>query len=683
MKLGLKGKMLLVINSLLIISFMAVAAVGYVQIKNNSTKQFDTQLVIKTDYMREKVNSFFSQRRVILQDEAGYVEDILGEASGSDIGIQNTRQDVKARLESVLSPLKDGYGIIDIYVGYPDDSVDCGSGWVPDDPAWKATKRPWYTAAMASQGKLVYTDIYIDSDTKKPVVTLSVSLGKDGKNAHGVLAVDIGLAQLAELFSKEKVGDTGYPFVLDKDGRFIIHPQYAYNEDITKADTIFNISGGSLKDAGKSLLSGSSEFTEGKYNGVDKMYYSEYMPDLGFYLVSTLTMDEFTRDFNGLTAMIAVIMIGSLLFFIIFVYIFIGRITRTVNAASEGMKQMAAGNLSHQIVEAKRDDELGKLIKSMGLMQNSVKEIIHAIINETDNVNEALKITNKSVSELTENLEETSVTAEQLSVGMEETASSTEEISAASDELKNSAEIIAEKAEAGAISADGISKKALELKANSRKLQDEAEETRLTIKKSMDLALEKIKEVEKIKMLSDVILHISSQTNLLALNAAIESARAGEAGKGFSVVADEIRKLAESSEETVGEIQKTVGNVYEAVINLVDTSKYMVTYIETKVVDSYKESMVVGENYDKDAGYINRLVMELSAESQELLSSIKTVSEVINEISKASSEGAENTDSIAGRVSKIRNKAKEVNTQAEYVRQSADNLKELVSKFRI
>jgi len=330
-----------------------------------------------------------------------------------------------------------------------------------------------------------------------------------------------------------------------------------------------------------------------------------------------------------------------------------------------------------------RKDELGTLVKSMNTMQHSVKGIIQAIILETDNVNRALTASGKNISDLTANLEDTSATVEQLSAGMDQTAASTQEINATSLEIETAIETIAEKAQEGAMSASEISKKALALKEGSIARQNEADETRLYIKKNMDEAIAKSKEVEKIKVLSDAILQISSQTNLLALNASIEAARAGEAGRGFSVVAEEIRNLAESSKSTVNEIHNTVKIVFEAVNNLAETSKEILVYIETKVVEGYKESVQVGETYEKDAEYVDGLVTDLSATSEELLASIKTISEVMEDISIASNHGAAGTSDIARKVSNITDRANEVKIEINHVKQSADNLKDIISKFKV
>lgn len=675
MKFGLKGKMLSVITLLLVVSFTAVAVVSNVKAKEIITKQSDTQLITKTDYMREKMSSFLSLRQMLLKNEAEYVTEIFKNT------MSTSKQDIKKHFITLLPSIQDEYGIIDIYVGYPDGSIDCGSGWIPDEPDWKADERPWYKAAVEADGELVYTDIYIDSQTKKPVVTLSQVIKKSDNSVYGIVAIDIGLSQLAELFSKEKIGETGYPFVLDKDGRFLIHSKYNFNEDISKADTIFNISGGSLKEIGKILLSESSGIVKGKLNGETKVYYSEQIEGTSFYLATTLTEEDFTKDLNKMMIDIAKISSSSLLFLIIFIFIFIGRITRTINNIVEGMQQMASGNLTYRMKKNNRKDELGILAEAIEKMQFSIKDILQAIIMETDNVNKALTVSGQNIIQLTSDLEDTSATVEQLSAGMEETAASTQEINATTAEIETAIETIAEKAQEGALSASDINRKALELKDGSIVLQQEAIETQKNIRQAMDEALEKSKEVEKIKILSDTILQISSQTNLLALNAAIEAARAGESGKGFSVVAEEIRCLAENSKLTVDEIKKTVKIVFEAVSMLTETSKQILVYIETKVVEGYKESVRVGENYENDAEYVNGLVTDLSATSEELLASMKTISDTIDAISIASNEGATGTCDISDKVLNIKDRANEIKIEINHVKQSSDILKNIVSKF--
>lgn len=92
---------------------------------------------------------------------------------------------------------------------------------------------------------------------------------------------------------------------------------------------------------------------------------------------------------------------------------------------------------------------------------------------------------------------------------MEETAAGAEEISAISDEIEFSVGNVANKAEEGAVSSKEIGKRALKLKDNSKLHQKEADETRVKIRKEMEAALNKTKEVEKIKILSDAILEIS------------------------------------------------------------------------------------------------------------------------------------------------------------------------------
>ncbi|BCZ44787.1 hypothetical protein psyc5s11_08540 [Clostridium gelidum] len=683
MKIGLRGKILFFIISLLIVSFTMVALISYGESRKIITKQLNEQLITKTDYMQQKILNFFSQRQIVLENETQYIAEILKKTKDDKnefVGAKNTIADYLVLQGSLV---KDKYGILDVYVGYPDGKIEAASKWVPEDPNWNCTERSWYKAAVAASGKQVYTDVYIDADSKQSVVTVSQIIKKEDGSNYAVVALDIQLSQLSALFSEEKIGDSGYPFLLNKDGRFLIHPKYEFNEDITKASTIYNISNGSLKDIGEKLTSKTSEALKGNLDGVAKIYYGENVKNTDFYIVSSLTEEEFTKDLSSLIMIIASILIGSIIFFGGLVFVFVGRITKVIKQVVEGMKQMANGNLNYKMVKINRKDELGILAESIDNMQVSLRDTINEIIIETDNVNKALQVSNSSILELNENIEDVSNTVEELSLGVEETASSTEELNAMSTDIESAIELIADKSQEGSISAGEISKKALSLKDSSVKHHNEANEIRVNIKNSMDEALDKIKEVEKIRALADTILQISSQTNLLALNAAIESARAGEAGRGFSVVADEIRKLAENSENTVNEIHSTIQVVFEAVNNLTRISKETLYYIETKVVDSYKESVTVGENYDNDAIYVNNLVSDLSATSEELLAAIKNVAESIDDISKANSQGAKDTSDIAHKVLRIKQRADEVKIETNNVKQSTDHLKELVSKFTI
>ena len=159
---------------------------------------------------------------------------------------------------------------------------------------------------------------------------------------------------------------------------------------------------------------------------------------------------------------------------------------------------------------------------------------------------------------------------------------------------------ISDKAKDGSQYAEDIKKRANDLKdeavASRSSTYDMAEKISEVVKN----ALVNCKSVNEIESLTSEILEISEQTNLLALNASIEAARAGEAGKSFSVVAEEIRELADNSKNTANDIQEISKKVIDAVGNVAGNSTELVSSMD-----------IIQEEMNKNDDISNRLMNEV------------------------------------------------------------------------
>ena len=359
-------------------------------------------------------------------------------------------------------------------------------------------------------------------------------------------------------------------------------------------------------------------------------------------------------------------------------------IIKPIDILKKRLQQLAqnGGDLT-QTIQIKSKDEIGELALAVNQFIGNIREIILEVNLCANGVSDSAKSVASYLTLLNNHINDSSATVEELAAGMEETSASTEEVNASSVEIETAIFAMSKKAEGGATAAGEINERANKLKESAVSSKEAAAQIYEKAKDKLETALEQAKAISEISLLSDTILEISGQTNLLALNAAIEAARAGEAGRGFAVVADEIRKLAEHSQNTINKIQSVTAEVVDSVKNLADSSKSVMSFIDTTVTKDYEEQVKTGEAYGEDAVYVDNLVSDFSATSQELTATIQEVIKAISDITITMDEGAKGTQNIAEKITEIVVLTEDINQQMAISTQNAELLKRSVDKFTV
>lgn len=360
-----------------------------------------------------------------------------------------------------------------------------------------------------------------------------------------------------------------------------------------------------------------------------------------------------------------------------------GKISKPIIKIVKAFEKDSNGQISIKKLEIKDKDELGLLANTLNILQEQIKDFIEGVVSEADKVNKAANTVEKDMIILNNSIEEVSATTEEVSAGMEETAASTEEASNTASSITIDVEGVLKKANEGVTIVKEISSRADNLKSTLNTTFKNGEVILNEAEKNLKGALEEAKAVNKINELADAILDITEQTDLLALNAAIEASRAGDAGKGFTVVAEEIRKLAEDSKNTASKIQDVIKIIVGSVDNLSNNSIKILQFINTNVKEDYNFMLKASDDYDEDAKVLYALVSSYNSTSEQLLISIKNMMKAMDDITKATTEGATGTNSIAERSMVISENLHNLLAQASKSKESSEALKTLVLKFKI
>lgn len=355
-----------------------------------------------------------------------------------------------------------------------------------------------------------------------------------------------------------------------------------------------------------------------------------------------------------------------------------GRIGLGLQRAVSLSSAVAEGDLTQQIT-AESQDEVGKLLHTLNAMSGDLRRMISSVSHTTTQLASAAEQIAAASEEMSDTAnqqvratEETSTSMEEIAAQINRVAGSTESLSTSVEEtstsiteMSNSIEQTAASADSMGVSVEQTSATIEEMVASIQQVGRHVQETReiargaeqdaraggeavestvqamRQIHAEMQVLVETISELrrtsEAIGHISGVIEDIADQTNLLALNAAIEAARAGEHGRGFTVVAQEIRRLAERSVESTREIGLTVHGVLEDVSQTVKSTGEMAerTQRGIQLADGAGQAL---EKIIDSSGRTRRLMEEVSLATEQQIGAAQQAQEAIRHIERIAGE---------------------------------------------
>ncbi|QXH55741.1 methyl-accepting chemotaxis protein [Pseudomonas maumuensis] len=593
----------------------------------------------------------YLQRNAIREDLENYLAE-MGESTSTNIRnlfegriklVDNVAQNLAQFPQNTGTLLGQNAltsSFLTIYLGQPDGTFTVRPDTKMPD-GYDPRVRPWYKDGLNASGPIL-TEPYIDMATNKMVISIISTASR----SVGVVGGDLALDGLVEIINSLNFGGMGYAFLVNDQGKILIHPDK--NLVMKSLSDLFPQNTPRL----------SSDLTEVTLNGETRLLSFtpvKGLPSANWYIGLSVDKDKaFSmlstfRTSAVIATLVAVVIIIALLGLLIRVLMQpLHTMTRAMSNIAEG-----EGDLTRRL-EIHNHDEFGIL----GTAFNRFVERIHGSIREvssaTEQVNEvALRVISASNSSM---------------ANSDEQSNRTNSVAAAINQLGAAAQEIA-----------GNAAQASQHASSARLLAEEGQQVVQrnidAMNRLSDLIVTSSEHIEtlnnktvNIGQILEVITSISQQTNLLALNAAIEAARAGEAGRGFAVVADEVRNLAHRTQESAQQVQTMIEELQVGARESVDTMGQSQRHSQ----DSMDIANQAGErlgSVTQRIGEIDGMNQSVATATEEQTAVVDSINMDINEINMLNQEGVENLQATLRACSDLE--------------QQAGRLKHLVGSFRI
>lgn len=389
---------------------------------------------------------------------------------------------------------------------------------------------------------------------------------------------------------------------------------------------------------------------------------------------------------SGVINAILVTVVVSVVLSILMLYIR-SSITKPLKKVTQLINKQAEldfkGNKDKALLRLKdKNDEIGMMIKALSEMEENVRDFVIKTSEVTKQVALSSGKLSKISGQTASTSEEISKTIESIADGAGEQAKDTEQSAGNVQQLGKLLEQDAAYLEELNQETDEIDGKKNDGFTILKELNTKTDQNNQAAERIYKIIVENNESAVKIETASSMIQNIASQTNLLALNAAIEAARAGEAGRGFSVVADEIRKLAEQSDSFTKEIMKVIEELKKNSTTAVDE----VDEVRNIVISQSKSVSLTENKFDQIAlsiEKIKQIIMNLNQSSKVMNENKATIDELMQNLAAIAQENAASTEEASASIQEQANAIMEIAQASSQMEMIATELGEVIQKFTI
>jgi len=506
-----------------------------------------------------------------------------------------------------------------------------------------SSKDAWFYKFLNSDKKY---SLDIDNDATLDTLTLFINYRThDGKSVAGI---GMGISQVIDLIKNYTVGEQGLAFLTDQDGNIQVHPDKSIASG-TSLSSLFNsdIQNNLLNKESINILQTSSH--DGRFLA------AKFIPSLNWFVIIEIPTSEIYTPINNTSMQLVLMnMIVAILLIILGLWVALG-FARPIIRASSMLSDIASGDADlTQQMQVDTKDEVGKLARSFNTFVNQLHSLIIAIASNSRDVTHIAKNLTESSLSTQHNTEEQQQSVDMIATAMHEMGATVHEIARNANETANAA------------------KQSATDTANSERIVQSSIEGINSLFGKMQNASSVIQtlaqDVGDISSVLEVIRGISEQTNLLALNAAIEAARAGEQGRGFAVVADEVRTLAQRTQESTEEINSMIHKLQSGAEDAVSAMDEGIETARSSVEEADKAGESL-QNITNAITIITDLSIQVATATEEQSSVVEELNSHILNIKNMSDNTA--------------NESKNVNIQCQHLNESAAILNTMIGNFKV